>query len=122
MPSYIVKVAPDRDEYVWWSDVVEAPHAVGTRDELQALIREYGEPEEATDERFDRAELVGCSALWPRFDAPVYGWQDDDGPIAEQKGWLPRSAIGEYARTYIEESPEAAEVFIQPFEEDYADA
>lgn len=34
MPSYIVKCAPDRDEYVYWSDVVEDVRAVGTRAEV----------------------------------------------------------------------------------------
>lgn len=32
MPSYIVKVERDRDEYVWWSDIVEAPIARITDD------------------------------------------------------------------------------------------
>jgi hypothetical protein len=115
MPSYIVKVAPDRDEYVWWSDIVEAPKAVGTREEVAAVIREWGKPGDADPARFDRADRTGCSALWPSLTEPIYAFTSN-GPIAEQRGFVPRDKIGEYARLRCADDPAAFDL-LEPFDD-----
>ena len=71
MPSYIVKPIADRDEYVVWSTIVDAPTHVGTRATLGLILGgTAGAPE-----RFDRADHTGSSAAgeiegW-------FGWDDD---------------------------------------------
>lgn len=108
MPSHILKVAPDRDLYVYWSTIVEAPVAYGDR----AWMRDYliadaahpysdkGNP----DERLDRADRAGSSALWPSMTNPAYGW-DDNGLIYQQQGWLPRHKLGEMVERLDLEQP-----------------
>lgn len=61
MPSYIVKVAPDIDLYVYWSTIVDAPTAIGSRDELAEWLRQRGYA--ADDQRFDRADRTGTSSV-----------------------------------------------------------
>jgi hypothetical protein len=107
----------DQDEYVWWSDIVEAPLAVGTREEIIEAMRECGrDPEEMAPSRFERADRTGCSAMWPSTDRPVYGF-DDEGPIAEQRGVVPRALISEYARRRIADDPTAYDL-LEPFDGD----
>lgn len=109
MPSYIVKCSPDRDEYVYWSDVVEDVHCVGTRAEVEDYLRSIGHTDEISD-RFDRADKTGTSAR-PGF----YAW-DDSGPIAQQRGIVPRDRLGEFARLRCAEDDRAWEL-LEPFDD-----
>ena len=120
MPSYIVKPEKGVDCYVWWSDIVEAPHAVGTRAEVEACIRDWSDrPEkEAAPERFTRADRTGTSAMWPNEQKPAYGWADGGGFIAEQKGYLPRHLLRAYAELYCADDTAAAYALLEPFEDD----
>jgi hypothetical protein len=99
----IVKAAKDRDLYVGWSGIVEAPTGVWTRAEALA----YGFPRK----KLDRADANGSSAIDYRD-----GYWDDDGFIAEQRGWLRRDRIAEYARLYLDGQDDAAFDLLEPFE------
>lgn len=97
MPSYLVKVDRERDAYIVWSTVVESPVELGTRAELQA------ENSKLTDERFNRADASGTSARffdWLPDDQQELGWADADGVICEQRGFLPRTRLGDVYDLY----------------------
>ena len=99
----IIKAAPDRDLYIGWSNVVEAPTGIWTRAEAEA----YGFPRS----RLDRADRNGTSSM-----VPGSGQWDDIGFIAEQRGWLRRDRIGDYAQAYAREDYDAAWDLLEPFE------
>ena len=121
MPSYIVKVSRESDQYVWWSDIVEAPIALGTRREVQAAMAvSVRWAEDAADERFERADRTGCSAMWPTPENPIYAF-DDHGPIAEQRGIVPRHLLGEYARLRLADDPAAFDL-LTPLDDDEGSA
>lgn len=91
MGYVIIKQAPDRDEYVLWSDFTETPAAVGTRAEMIPYVDEVDPPRETpggTVARFDRADRQG-SSMTPY----SHGWWDDEFMIYEQRGLLPRRHI-----------------------------
>lgn len=82
MPTFIVKPERDRDLYVAWSSVVDAPTGFGSRSELADVMQSRGE--DASPERFDRADAHGSSA---RFGKPVaYGWGDEAFIVHEVPG------------------------------------
>jgi hypothetical protein len=94
MPSHVVKCAPGGDEYVYWSDIAEAPRVVGTRAEVAGYMVGIGHGDDL-DARFDRADRTGTSAL-----SGFYDWSDT-GPIAQQRGVVPRDRLGEFSRLYL---------------------
>jgi hypothetical protein len=100
----IVKAAKDRDLYIGWSSIAEGPTGVWTRAEALA----YGFPRS----RLDRADATGTSALG---DYRAGHW-DDDGFIAEQRGWLRRDRIGDYAQRYLSGNENAAFDLLEPFQ------
>lgn len=99
----LIKAAPDRDLYVGWSNNVEAPTGIWTRAEALA----YGFP----PSRLDRADKNGSSAIGYND-----GHWDDEGFIAEQRGWLRRDRLGDYAQAYAREDYDAAWDLLEPFE------
>lgn len=99
----IVKAAPGKDMYVGWSNVVEAPTGVWSRETALA----YGFPRS----RLDRADANGSSDL-----SCGDGHWDDKGFIAEQRGWLPRARLGDYAIEYLKGDRQAAYALLEPFE------
>jgi hypothetical protein len=99
----LIKAAPDRDLYVGWSNSVEAPTGIWTRAEALA----YGFPRS----RLDRADKNGSAAI-----AYKDGHWDDTGFIAEQRGWLRRDRLGDYAQAYAREDYNAAWDLLEPFE------
>ena len=101
----IIKAAPDRDLYIGWSNVVEAPTGIWTRAEALA----YGFP----PSRLDRADRNGTSSL-----VPGSGQWDDHGFIAEQRGWLQRDRIADYAQAYARGDMKAAWDLLEPFEDE----
>jgi len=101
----LVKAAPDRDLYIGWSNNVEAPTGIWTR--AEAL--NYGFPRS----RLDRADRNGTSSM-----VPGSGQWDDDGFIAEQRGWLRRDRLADYAQAYAREDYEAAWDLLEPFEDE----
>lgn len=98
----IVKPSPDRDLYVGWSEVVEAPVGMWTRAEALA--------EGCPESRLRRADETGTSSF-PGF----YRW-DSEGMIAEQRGWLPRSRLAAYVTAYAEERMDDCWDMLEPFE------
>lgn len=88
MPRFIMKVAPDRDAYIEWSTVVDAPVSIGTR---AAYAAEHGE------ERLARTDTQGTSAAYSDKLPPTEqdgGW-DDWGQIYMQRGKLRRARFGD---------------------------
>jgi hypothetical protein len=100
---FIVKVAPDTDLYVGWSDVVEAPVGMWTRAEALG----DGCPES----RLRRADETGTSAH-PGF----YDW-NSGGMIAEQRGYLPRARLEAYVRAYMDGRMEDCWDLLEPFDD-----
>lgn len=100
MGSQIIKVTPDRDLYMEWSSVVEAPTFIGTRAELAAYLAEpkvhYRQTTidhpEAIEERLARADETGSSGYRP------FGctWDDASGEIYQQRGHLRRDRFAEF--------------------------
>lgn len=99
----IVKAAPDRDMYIGWSNVADAPAGVWSRE----TAIEYGFP----PSRLDRADKNGSSDL-----SCGDGHWDDAGFVAEQRGWLKRDRLGDYAVEYIHGDRQAAFNLLEPFE------
>ena len=118
MPSFVVKVAPDVDQYVVWSTVTESPHAWGTRDEIAEYltseagqqVHEYQPP--PIEERFARADLNGTSAFHGG-----YGWEDA-GIIFEQRGWLPRARLAGFLDSFDPDTETFDLGLLEPFKED----
>lgn len=100
----LVKAAPDKDLYVGWSNSVEAPTGVWSRE----TAIEYGFPPSL----LDRADENGSSAT----NGYRSGHWDDAGFVAEQRGWLRRDRLGDYAVEYLEGDREAAYRLLEPFE------
>jgi hypothetical protein len=99
----LVKVAPDRDLYVGWSNSCEMPAGVWSRE----TAIEYGFP----PSRLDRADKNGSSDM-----SCGDGHWDDSGFIAEQRGTLRRDRLGDYAVEYLHGDRQAAFDLLEPFE------
>lgn len=100
----LVKAAPDKDLYVNWSTVCDMPGGVFSRE----TALEHGYPRSF----LDRADATGTSA---RHGDGAWG---DSGFVAEQRGWLRRDRIGEYAVEYLTGDREAAFALLEPFDDD----
>ncbi|MGQ4358535.1 hypothetical protein [Streptomyces sp. SAS_272] len=104
----IIKTAPDRDQYVGWSNICEMPAGVWSRE----AALEYGFP----PSRLDRADQTGTSS---HIDDGAW---DDPGFIAEQRGWLRRDLLGDYAVEYLLGDREAAYALLEPLDSDPGEA
>ncbi|MBE4796163.1 hypothetical protein [Streptomyces caniscabiei] len=102
----LVKAAPDKDLYVHWSTVCDMPGGVFSRE----TALEYGFPRS----KVDHADEHGSSSRIGD------GAWDDKGWVAEQRGWLRRDLIGEYAVEYLTGDREAAYRLLEPFDDDPA--
>lgn len=98
----LVKPARDRDLYVGWSNTCEMPAGAWTRDEALA----YGFP----PSRLDRADKQGTSS-----QIGDGGW-DDSGFVAEQRGWLRRDRLGDYALLWLDGKEDSAFDLLEPFD------
>lgn len=98
----IVKAAPERDLYVGWSNICDMPAGAWTREEALA----YGFPRS----RLDRADQTGTSSLIND------GAWDDPGFIAEQRGWLRRDRLGDYALLWLDGAHQAAFDLLEPLD------
>lgn len=111
MPRFLMKVAPDRDAYVEWSTVVEAPTAIGSR---AAFVAELGE------ERLAWTDAQGTSAQWFEWLPPTQqdgGW-DDRGQIYQQRGFLPRARLADlYDLLDADPNAEVPDEWLEPFED-----
>lgn len=98
----LVKATPDRDLYVGWSNSCDMPAGVWSRE----AALEYGFPAS----RLDRADENGSSSQIGD------GHWNDNGWVAEQRGWLRRDRIGDYAVKYLNGDEQAAFGLLEPFE------
>ena len=94
MPRIVIKPERDRDLYVGWSTIVEAPVWHGPRAEVLGYLAQEAirYPTDDPETRLARADATGTSA----HDGDG-GW-DDPGFIYEQRGWLPRRHLAEMCR------------------------
>lgn len=99
----VIKISRDEDLYVGWSHICEAPVWCGTR----AEAIEDGCP----PSRLRRADETGTSIR----DGFGLAW-DHGGLIAEQRGYLPRARVGEYAVAYLEGRTGDAFDLLEPFD------
>ena len=99
----VIKPDRDKDFYVGWSHVCEMPVWCGTR--AEAL--EDGCP----PSRLRRADETGTSIR----DGFGCAWHHG-GLIAEQRGYLPRARIGDYAALYLLGQMDAAFDLLEPFD------
>lgn len=118
MPSYIVKVSPERDAYFEWSTVVDSPISFGTREDY---IQE-GQPEE----RLARADRQGTSANWPGLspDNQPYGWNHGEFLLMNTgpEGHLPRARLGDlYDLFTLDSGADTPPEWIKPLEYDEED-
>jgi hypothetical protein len=108
----IIKPDRDRDFYVAWSHIVEAPTWCGTY--AEAFMAD------CDPDRLDRADLNGSSMHLhdPMSSARPPGcWWDDDGLIAEQLGFLPRAKLAAYVTAYAGDRLGAAFAMLERFED-----
>jgi hypothetical protein len=94
MPHFILKPEPDKDLYVLWTTISEAPYFVGTRAQCHRALTAWHE--DARADRFTRADLRGTSSV-----DGLDGW--DDGKttgsvIVEQKGLVALKDLPEVYR------------------------
>lgn len=117
MASIVVKASPDEDLYVYWSSITESPVFVGKRAEmLEYLALHERKPSDMPEVRVARADQCGTSALYPT-RPPYDGAWEDSGFIVEQRGWLPRARLGEFARLYAADDA-ACYALLEPFEDE----
>jgi hypothetical protein len=119
----IFKAAPEVDLYMEWSTMAERPAFIGGRAEIKLyLVRMRMESDDESEERLQRADTVGSSALHADVTAvgPVEGAWDDDGVIVEQHGFLPRPRFAEFMRRYGAAGPSPYDL-LEPLDDDEHD-
>lgn len=107
----VVKCDRDRDFYVAWSHITEAPTWAGTYAEAFMAGCDM--------DRLDRA-IVNGSSFHPldRYGQPQPGlWWDAAGLIAEQLGYLPRAKLAAYVTAYARGRYRRAYGMLERFED-----
>jgi hypothetical protein len=122
MGQILIKPVRDRDEYVLWSTVVEAPIACGDREEMLAeLLEEWHRDHRrdvppaglaAPERRLERADRYGSSAL-----DGFFRW-DDESLIYEQRGLLARKDLYYAALLACDERDSEVWDLLTPFEDE----
>lgn len=121
MPSYVIKVDPHRDEYVYWSDIVEAPAAWGSREEMLAIFGCDSDPwlrEDAPHHplrRMERADEYGTSCRDLGDGLRFYDWSTDS-LIYQQQGLISRDDL--WALCMRLERSGDVEDLLRPFDDD----
>lgn len=100
----VIKASRDADFYVGWSNICDGPVIAGTRAEML----EHGCPAG----RLDRADETGSSYL---SQAAGCYW-DDDGLVADQRGFLPRRNLAAYTVALMNGRLDDAWNLLEPFE------
>lgn len=123
MGRVIIKAAQDKDLYIEWSSIVEAPTFIGTRAEILPYLRSSRDrPGNAPEARLQRADETGSSAKRdpraPAYRGPLDGAWDDNGLIYQQMGWLPRAKLAEFAEKLAADDEDGAVALLEPFEDD----
>lgn len=125
MPTFVMKVSKDRDQYVGWSTVVESIVWIGDRAEAARMLARdipsgYDpKPGNSPEDRLRRADENGTSALYPTPEyGPYDGAWDDDAQIVEQRGLLDRSAFPAFVDAWLSDNPDSAYDLLRPFDDD----
>lgn len=115
MGTIVIKPDRDVDFYVGWSSIVEAPVWCGTRADVIPFTEDEARnrPSSPPAERLARADHNGTSA----FDGDG-GWDDTEGFIYEQRGWLRRDRLAEACRLLLAENEAAVWDLLDPFEDE----
>ena len=90
MPSYVIKVDPSRDEYVYWSTVVEAPLFWGDAIAMHSYLEQHAE--QGDGRRIDRADEHGTSCMDLGNGLRFYDWSTG-GLIYKQRGIVNRDDL-----------------------------
>lgn len=100
----LVKADKERDLYVQWSTVCDMPAGVFSRE----TALEFGFPRSTIDyaDEHGSSSRIGDGA-----------W-DDKGWVADQRGWLPRHLIGDYALECLLGDRIAAYALLEPFDDE----
>lgn len=123
MPTFVMKVAKDRDQYVGWSTVVETMVWVGDREEAARILardipRGYDpKPGNSPEDRLRRADETGTSSFWYPEDPQDGAWEDS-GQIVEQRGFLPRDRFPAFVDAYTSDNPDSAYDLLDPFDDE----
>lgn len=112
--SFVIKCEPDEDRYIYWSDMVEAPHAMSGREAMiDYLVCYHDHAPGKAEERLARADRTGTSAM-------INGWltwEDESGPIFEQRGCVPRAKLWEFCALIMADERDKAYDLMTPFED-----
>lgn len=107
----IIKPVADVDEYVVWSNIVEAPLFVGDRAAVLRHLGPGGGEGDSTGERLERADRDGTSS---RIGDGCFG----DYMIFEQRGYIDCPKLGELARLLVAGRRDEALDLCRPFEDE----
>lgn len=123
MPRLVIKPVRDRDEYVAWSTIVDAPLAGGNRaDMLKWVAGASGmnRGQGGAAELMDRVDEVGTSIK--QDPDSTYPWRfgewTDDSFIYEQLGTVKRVDLYPMVRLLVEGREREALDLLDPFEEE----
>lgn len=120
MGQAVVKAARDRDLYLVWSSIVDAPVAVGNRAEMVEYVRQEWRLElERAEAALVRADENGSSDRAIRFGH----WDDDTLPVREgspDDGWyhVRRDRLVAYAEALLRDDEAAATALLERDEDD----
>lgn len=116
MGRIIIKASRDRDLYVDWSTIVEAPAFIGNRPEMLAYLqRDPLDPSNTPEMRLRRADSTGTSAAG---DYAWFGKWEDDGLIFQQRGTVPRDMLADFLDAYAANDMSTCLALLLPFEGD----
>lgn len=114
----LIKCDRETDRYVYWSNVCEAPHTYGTREQITRYLTQFEHYHTGglteIDQRFARADATGTSSLPGFFD-----W-DTDSLIVEQRGVVRRERLWEFCEAYCEQDPDGQDAWLdmlEPFDD-----
>lgn len=121
MGHVVIKQAPDLDEYVYWSTIVEAPINYGTRADMVIILdhdhRVGGSPHDSVEERLARADATGTSMYGLPLGYGLGEW-DDESLIYEQRGHLPRKHLFRAAQLIDHDREPEVWDLMTPFEDE----
>ncbi len=110
----MIKCEPNKDRYIYWSDQVEAPHTTGTRARIFRYLRKTTrDSPQQIERRLERVDRTGTSAM-------INGWltwEDEEGPIFEQRGMVPRAKLWEFCALLKAGERDKAYDLMTPFED-----